>query len=91
MKRLLADFHQEHPGLEVIFTEDAFGAKGPYLRRILEIGAYFIVNVNPSGNSTLFDWIKGISLEKKTIATKTESIELQFYNKIPLNDATIIC
>jgi hypothetical protein len=37
MKRLLTDFQQEHPHLEVIFTEDALSAKGPYLRRIKEI------------------------------------------------------
>ena len=86
MKRFLADFQKEHPRLEVIFTEDALSAKGPYLRRILEIGAHFIVNVNPTGNPTLFDWLKGIPLEKKTIQTKTELIELQFYNSIPLND-----
>ena len=84
MKRLLADFHKEHPRLEVIFTEDALSAKGPYLQRILEIGAHFIVNVNPTGNPTLFTWLKGIPFEKKTIQTKTELIELQFYNSIPL-------
>jgi len=87
MKRLLADFQQEHPRLEAIFTEDALSAKGPYLRRILEIGAHFIVNVNPTGNPSLFEWLKGIPLEKKTITTKKESIELQFYNGIPLNDS----
>lgn len=87
MKRLLADFQREHPRLEVIFTEDALSAKGPYIRRILEIGAHFIVNVNPTGNPSLFDWLKGISLEKKTIKTNKESIELQFCNNIPLNDA----
>lgn len=87
MKRLLEDFQREHPRLEVIFTEDALSAKGPYLRRILEIGAHFIVNVNPTGNPTLFEWLKGVSLEKKIITTKNESIELQFYNGIPLNDS----
>ena len=46
----------------------------------MEIGAHFIVNVNPKGNPTLFDWLKGNSLEKKTIQTKAESIELRFCN-----------
>jgi|ERR1700733_511247 len=86
MKRFLQDFKQEHPHLEVIFTEDALSAKGPYLRKILEIGAHFIVNVNPTGNPSLFQWLKGIKMENKTITTKTETIELQFYNKVPLND-----
>ncbi len=87
MKRLLVDFQREHPRLEAIFTEDALSAKGPSLRRILEIGAHFIVNVNPTGNPSLFEWLKGVPLEKKTITTKKESIEVQFYNGVPLNDS----
>jgi hypothetical protein len=70
----------------VIFTEDALGAKGPYLRRILQIDAHFIVNVNPTGNPSLFQWLKGIEMQKKNITTKTETIELQFYNGVPIND-----
>jgi len=87
MKQLLADFQREHPRLEAIFTEDALSAKGPYLRCILEIGAHFIVNVNATGNPSLFEWLKGIKLEKKTIQTKKETIELQFYQGVPLNDS----
>ena len=87
MKRLLVDFHQEHPRLEVIFTEDALSAKGPYLRRIKEIGAHFIVNVNPTGNPTLFAWLKGIQLEKKIVKNGKETLELSFCNSIPLNDS----
>lgn len=86
MKRFLSDFKKEHPNLEVILTEDALGAKGPYLRRILEIGAHFIVNVKPSGNASLFQWLKGVELQKKSISMKTETIELQFYNGVPLDD-----
>jgi len=85
MKRFLTDFRREHPKLEVIFTEDALGAKGPYLRQILGIGAHFLVNVTPTGNSSLFEWLKGIKLQKKTIKTKSETVELQFYNSVPLN------
>lgn len=87
MTRLLADFKREHPHLEVIFTEDALGAKGPYLRRILEIEAHFIVNVNPTGNPSLFEWLKGVELKKKTVSTGKETIELTFYNGVPLNDS----
>lgn len=89
MRRLLADFQKEHPHLEVIFTEDALGAKGPYLRQISEIGAHFIVNVNPTGNSSLFEWLKGIEMETKIVTDpKTkETLELQFYNGLPLNDS----
>jgi hypothetical protein len=87
MKRLLVDFQREHPQLEAIFTEDALSAKGPYLRRILEIGAHFIVNVNPTGNPSLFEWLKGMKLETKTIKTETEVVELQFCHGVPLNEA----
>ena len=85
MKRFLADFRREHPKLEVIFTEDALGARGPYLQQILGIEAHFLVNVNPTGNPTLFEWLQGIKLQKKTIKTKLETLELQFYNSVPLN------
>ena len=61
--------------------------RAPNLRRILEIDAHFVVNVNPTGNPTLFEWLKGVHLEKRTITTKNETIELQFCNNIPLNDA----
>ena len=87
MKRLLQDFQKEHPKLKVIFTEDALSAKGPYLKQIQEIGAHFIVNVNPRGNPSLFAWLKGIVLQRKTITTKIETIELGFYNGVPINDS----
>lgn len=87
MKRFLQDFQQEHPRLKVIFTEDALSAKGPYLKRIKEIGAHFLVNVNPTGNPSLFEWLKGIKLQEKTIKTKTETIELKFHNGVPINDS----
>jgi len=87
MTRFLTDFQREHPHLDVIFTEDALSAKGPYLRRILEIGGHFIVNVNPTGNPSLFEWLKGIDLERKTIKTGQATVELAFYNGLPLNDS----
>lgn len=85
MRRFLADFQKEHPHLEVVFTEDALSAKGPYLKSIQDIGAHFIVGVNPTGNPSLFEWLKGIELEIATIKTEKEIIDLKFYNGIPLN------
>jgi hypothetical protein len=87
MQRLLKDFQKEHPHLKVIFTEDALSAKGPYLRKIQEIGAHFIVSVNPTGNPTLFEWLKGVEFENQVVNTKEETVRLQFYNGIPLNEA----
>jgi hypothetical protein len=86
MKRLLEDFQKEHPRLKAIFTEDALSAKGPYLKQILDIGAHFIVNVNPTGNPSLFAWLKGIKLETRVVKSGQTTIELQWYNGVPLND-----
>jgi hypothetical protein len=86
-RRFLEYFRQEHPRLNVIFTMDALSAKAPYLRPIIAMGAHFIVGVNPTGNPSLFGWLKGLKLETQIVKTKKEVIELKFYNKIPLNDA----
>jgi hypothetical protein len=51
------------------------------------MGAHFIIGVNPGGNSSLFDWVKGIELETHQVKTKKEILEFRFCNKIPLNDA----
>jgi hypothetical protein len=85
MNRFLADLQREHPRLRVIITEDALSAKGPYLRRILEMGAHFIVGVNATGNPSLFQWLKGVELQKELHQTKTETIELSWVNGLPLN------
>ena len=87
MRRVLKDFKEEHPHLETIFTEDALGAKGPYLKRIKDIGSHFVVNVNRNGNPSLFKWIKGICLEEKIVKEENDTIELKFCNGIPLNES----
>lgn len=86
-RRFVEHFHCEHPHLKVIFTSDALSSKGPYIRPIIEMGAFFIFGVNSTGNSTLFEWLKGIELTAYETRTKKEIIEIRFYNKIPLNDA----
>ena len=86
-RRFLEHFNREHPRLKVIFTSDALSAKAPYIRPIINIGAHFIIGVNPGGNSSLFEWLKGVELSTHLIKTKKEILELKFYNKIPLNDS----
>lgn len=86
-RRFLEYFHKEHPRLKVIFTADALSAKAPYIRPIKAMGAHFIIGVNPEGNPSLFEWLKGIKLTSKTIKTKKETVELKFYNGVPLNDS----
>lgn len=86
-RRFLEHFRKEHPRLNAIFTSDALSAKAPYIRPILDMGAHFIIGVNPGGNSSLFDWIKGIDLDTHIVKTKKEILELRYCNKIPLNDS----
>jgi len=86
-RRFLEYFRKEHPRLNVIFTSDALSAKAPYIRPIIDMEAHFIIGVNPGGNSSLFDWVKGIKLETHQVKTKKEILEFTFCNKIPLNDA----
>jgi hypothetical protein len=86
-KRFLEHFHREHPRLKVIFTSDALSAKAPYIRPIMDIRAHFIIGVNPTGNPSLFEWLKGIKLDTLLVKTKKEVLEINYYNKIPLNDS----
>jgi hypothetical protein len=86
-QRFLTHFRKEHPHLKVIFTMDALSSKAPYIRPIIDMGAHFIIGVTPEGNSSLFQWLKGIKLETLKVTTKKEVLELQFYNQIPLNDS----
>jgi hypothetical protein len=85
-RRFLEHFKREHPRLKVIFTMDALSAKAPYIRPIIDMGAHYIIGVNPGGNPSLFEWLKGIELLTHKVLTKKESTEFRFYNKIPLND-----
>jgi hypothetical protein len=86
-KRFLEYFRKEHPRLKVIFTADALSAKAPYIRPMIEMGARFIIGVNPEGNPSLFNWIKGLKPTVVTEKTKKEVLTLKFYKNIPLNDS----
>ena len=86
-RRFLEHFKREHPRLNVIFTSDALSAKAPYIRPIIDMGAHFIIGVNLGGNSSLFEWLKGIELSTHQVKTKKEILEFKFYNKIPLNES----
>jgi hypothetical protein len=88
MRRFVEHLRREHPHLKVIFTTDALSAKAPYIRSMKSIGgSQFIIGVNPEGNPSLFEWLKGVKLETHTIKSKNEWLELSFFNGVPLNDA----
>jgi hypothetical protein len=86
-RRFLEHFRREHPRLKVIFTADALSAKAPYIRPIIDMGAHFIIGVNPGGNSSLFEWVNGVEFETHSVKTKKEILEFKFCNKIPLNNS----
>lgn len=86
-RRFLTEFQREHPRLKVIFTADALSAKAPYIRPMIDMGARFIIGVNPEGNPSLFQWIKGLEPTTVTVKTKKEILTLKFYKKIPINDS----
>lgn len=85
-KRFLDCFCKEYPQLKVIFTNDVFSLKSPHIRPIINDGAYFIFDVNPTSNPSLFEWLKGVKFTTHQVKTKKEAIDLKFYNKIPLNN-----
>lgn len=85
--RFFHQFSREHPRLKAIFTCDALSAKVPYLRPVVENGDHFIVGVNPTGNPSLFSWLKGVELITDKVSLRGEVLELSFCNKIPLNDS----
>lgn len=90
-KRLLRDVHREHPHLGLIIVQDALSANGPQITEIKSHGYSHITAVTPEGNSSLYEWMKGIELTE--VLPKIDpnidgnvSIKLRFLNNIPLNN-----
>ena len=86
-KRFLEHLRREHPHLKVIITSDALSSKAPNIRQIKTMGAHFIIGVKPDGNTALFEWLKGVEFTVQTIKGKKETLELKFFNGVPLNDS----
>ncbi len=86
-RRFVEHFQKEHSHINVIFTNDALSSKAPYIRSVIEAGAYFIFGVNQTGNPSLFEWLKGVKFTTHQVKAKNEVIDLKFYNQVPLNDA----
>lgn len=85
--RFLDDFRREHPHLKTIIISDALSSNGPFIRKLKELNLRFILAVKPDGNKTLFEWIKGLDLEKyEFVDTDGTTYQMQWINNIPLND-----
>lgn len=85
--RFLDDFRREHPHLKTIIVCDALSANGPFIQKLKELNLRYIIGVKPDGNKSLFEWIKGIELEKHEVIDEEGNIyQFQWVNKIPIND-----
>ncbi len=53
-KRFLIKFHNEHPHLRIVVTQDAISPNGPYIRFVKELGYHFILTVKEADHAHLF-------------------------------------
>jgi hypothetical protein len=53
-RRLLIEFRQQHPHLEIVVTQDAISPNGPYIRFLEESGYHFILTVKEADHVHLF-------------------------------------
>lgn len=86
-KRFFQDLRREHPHLKIVILSDAIGANGPYIKSILSHSMSYIIGATPTGNTSLFQFIKGIALDKLECMDEAKGIRrtCEFINNIPLN------
>jgi hypothetical protein len=84
--RFLKDLKKEHPKLKSTILADALYANSPFINELESLGHNFIITVKPSGNKTLFEWLKGIDLQEESIKIDKNEYFFRFINNIPLND-----
>jgi len=53
-KRFLAKFHEDHPHLKVIVTEDGLGSNGPHIEDLKRHGMSFILGAKRGDHAALF-------------------------------------
>ena len=86
LQRFLADLKKEHPRLKITLAYDALAANTPTINDIKSYGHHFIIAAKPDGNKALFEWIKGLELQEKSIVVGKNNYAFRYINKIPLND-----
>ena len=84
--RFLADLKKEHPHLALTIVCDALSANAPYVNKLRDLGYDFILNTKPDGNRSLFNWVRGISLDELKMAAGKNRYHFRFINDVPLND-----
>ncbi len=82
--RFLLDLKREHPRLSLTICSDALSATAPHINELKSLGYHFIVTVKPEGNSSLYEWVKGITREIKMTIGKNKYV-FRYVNGVPLN------
>lgn len=91
-RRLLIRFHNEHPHLKVVVTQDAISPNGPYIRFLNELGYHFILTVKQADHPHLFaqfdDAIKKEQVQELTLDDPVDPKKFHFFrwaNGLPIN------
>jgi hypothetical protein len=84
-RRFLADLKKEHPKLKFTILSDALSSNAPTINYIKELGYNFIINVKPTGNKSLFEWIKGLDLQETKVISERNKYTFKYINNVPLN------
>jgi hypothetical protein len=86
-QRLLASLKKEHPRLRLTIASDALSANAPQINEIKAFGYHFIINAKPGGNTSLFEFIEGISLTEHHVDVNKNHYKFRYINGVPLNDS----
>lgn len=83
--RFLLDLKKEHPRLKLTLVSDALSANAPHINELIKLGYDYIIVAKSEGNSSLFEWTKGITHEVKMTVEKNR-YTFRYVNGVPLND-----
>lgn len=86
MRRFLDYVKSEHPKLHFTIVSDALSANAPTINLINKLGFDYIINVKPTANKSLFDWISGLTLREVKLEVGKNNYTFRSINGIPLND-----
>jgi hypothetical protein len=82
--RFLIDLKKEHPRLKLTVVSDALSANAPHIQELNQLGYDYIIVAKSEGNSSLFEWVKGVKTEVKTTVDKN-CYTFRYVNDVPLN------
>jgi len=86
-QRFFEALKKEHPRLKATIAYDALAANTPTINDIKSFGHHFIINVKPSGNKSLFEFIQGLDFRETNISIGKNHYAFRYINRVPLNDA----